>query len=170
MLKNHIIFFTGCTHLHHRGMDQVYHLHIISELVSYCLPCLRFKKRPKKRPAKRCAGTKPQGTIFTQVKVHMQLSRSSTNSKAKLLLQSCRMKSYASLQLMRSEDALQKVWRIQSIGSSGRNSLCSVYLPITLPYSKKKRSAAYVDLTRLIQPTQLHWCANTTFPFSIHTH
>lgn len=86
---------------------------------SYCLPGLRFKKRPKKR-FKFCTGLKPQSTPLTQIKVYLQLKRSDMNPKPKLLFQSCRLRAYASPQLMKTE-ALQNVWRI---GSSGIKSLC----------------------------------------------
>lgn len=82
-----------------------------SELVSYCLPGLRFKRRPKKR-CKPCTGPKPQSIPLIQVKVYLQLSRSGMNCKPQLLFQSCTLRVYASPQLMRTEEGLQKVWRI----------------------------------------------------------
>lgn len=82
---------------------------ISSELVSYCLPGLRFKRRPKKR-LKLCTDPKPQGTPLTQVKINLHLSRSYMNLKPELLFQSCSLRAYAGPQLMRTEE-LQKVWR-----------------------------------------------------------
>lgn len=81
-----------------------HHMPTMSELFSYCLLCLQFKRKPKKR-SKHCTGPKPQETPFTQVKVNIQFSRSNKNSRTKLLFQSCRQKVNANLQLMRTEEA-----------------------------------------------------------------
>lgn len=104
-----------------------------SELLSYCLPGLTLKRRPKRR-SKPCAGPEPQGTPLAQVKVYLQLSRGDMNAKPKLLFQSSRLRVYASPQLMRTEEGLQKVWRTGN-WHSGRKRASAFYLPITMPQS-----------------------------------
>lgn len=86
------------THLSHRLSAPQ---HLPAQNIPYCLPGLRFKKDPKRD------SSPAQGTALTHVKVYLQLSRSDMK-----IFQSCRLRAHASPQLMRAEEALQKLWRM----------------------------------------------------------